>query len=237
MSIRSTRPVSVALLVGMSACLAPTDDLETQAEPPSRLDPQSALQAIEDRLLAPSADLVEFVVFATGAVEADLKGRLLLGGDGQDRLEASGSFAGSEVELLLVSNGTQVKLTNGTDSIVAESPPALREALVLRLTRMGIMHNLAQLARAALPDHAEGGTAEWVRALDVRREGDGDIAFDIEVGGVESGSVILLMAPGTELPGERRQTVEFPGGTIEVRELDGTMTLGAGIDPSEFSLG
>ena len=236
MTLLRTPAKLLGLVVAVSACLAPAEDSQNSVAAAQRPSPETALQGVEDRLLAAVPARVDFKVTASGAIEANLIGRLLLGANGQARLEGSGSFAESEVRLLLVSDGNRMMVTNGADSVLTESPRALREALVLGLTRMGIMHNLARLTEAAPPDHAEGGVGEWVRTIDIRSEGEGNITFELEVAGVESASVTLLMAPTTELPGERIQTVRFSDGDFEVRELYEAIAIGAAIDPTEFVL-
>jgi hypothetical protein len=44
------------------------------------------------------------------------------------------------------------------------------------------------------------------------------------------------MSPGTELPGERRQTVASPDGELIVTELYGAMSVGGGAEPADFVL-
>lgn len=199
-------------------------------------DPAEAFGSTEERLTNAATSRVDFTITATGAIEVDLGGRLLLGEGGRARLESEGTFAGDEVSLLLVSDGRRMRMTNGADTTEVAAPPALREALVVGLTRMGVLHNLARLTELAPPDHADGGVREWVEPVDFRREERGAVGFDIRVAGERTGSARLFLAPGTGLPGERRQTVRFPEGEMQVTELYGAVSIGAGMEPGTFEL-
>lgn len=199
-------------------------------------EPADAFRAAEERLLEATDSRVDFRVTSTGAFESDLTGRLVLGGEGRARLEAEGTFGDQEQTLLLVSDGERMRITNGEDTVTASTPPHLEEALIVGLTRMGILHNLARLVEAAPPDHADGDVREWVRTRSFRRGERGSVGYDIEVDGRASGSAMLFLSPGTRLPGERRQTVEFPEGEMRVTEIYGAVSVGAGSDPSEFEL-
>lgn len=215
-----------------TACSADSPD---EAEPPE-LDPMEAFQALERSMLDAAAARVDFTVTSEGFIEVDLEGSLVLGDTGQARLEAQGTWQGDEVSVLLASNGQRMRMTDGTDTTETATPPSLREALVIGLTRMGILHNLARLTGLAPPDHADGGVREWVEVVDLRLGEGGGVGFDIHVAGQRSGSANLFLAPGTSLPGERGQTVEFPDGTMEVRELYDGISLGATVDPAVFEL-
>lgn len=96
-------------------------------------------------------------------------------------------------------------------------PAELTQSLLLGLTRMGILHNLATLTTPGMPDHSEGGVAEWVQTFDhhwVLTADTGNnnsaIGFAITVDGTESATATLeINAAG--LPLRRRQVVNFQG--------------------------
>lgn len=238
-----TRPLawvlSSLLLMPLTACSGGSDDAGAGGE-----DPAEAFETLEQRLLQAPTSRVDFTITATGTFEADLAGTLLLAEEGRARLESRGTFGGEEISLLLVSDGRRMRMTNGTDTAEAETPPGLKEALVIGLTRMGVLHNLARLTEVAPPDHADGDVRSWVEAVDMRREERGSLGFDIRVAGQRSGSARLFLAPGTGLPGQRLQTVSFPdpdaGGDevrqMEVSEVYGAVSLGADVEPDDFRL-
>lgn len=224
--------VHVVLLATLSACSGSSGDLDENGRP----SPEQALTSAEERLMESSATRVDFIVTATGAVDGNLTGSLLLGDSGQARWTIEGTLRGEEVDLLLVSDGTRMRLGNGVDTVEAATPPRLKEALILGLTRMGVTHNVLRLAELLPPDHADGRVDSWVQAADVRREERGNLAFNVEADGAPGEAVVLYMAPGTELPGERQQTHQFPDGEASVTEIYSAVSIGAGVDPSDFTV-
>ena len=188
--------------------------------------PDIAFNALEGRLLDAQVVRFAFRVTAEGAVSADIGGTLELGTGDAILLEGNGVFAGDSVDLLLKSDGGQVEFGNGAGRKTAVPPPELREAVLIGLTRMGILHNLARLMANELPDHADGGVTDWVVAdsfaVDPGR--DAAVSFDLFVAGRPSGSATLEISPAG-LPLERHQTVNFPSGVMRVVETYSDVTV------------
>lgn len=189
--------------------------------------PSSALQrglsgqefsAVEGRLLSARQVTLDFEVTAEGAAEIQVAGRLEWA-DGALRVEAEGAFGGRPVELVLETLDPAARYRYGVrgSAVEADTPPELWPAVVVGLTRMGILHNLARLTGGAAPDHADGGVEEFVQVDDVARDEEGHLAFDILVGGQESGSATLRLDE-SGLPAVRRQNVAFPTGEMRVVE-------------------
>jgi hypothetical protein len=107
---------------------------------------------------------------------------------------------------------------------------------VVGFTRTGVTHNLLRLADLLPPDHADGRVDSWARTTDIRREEKGNLAFGVETDREPRGSVILFMAPGTELPGERRETLNLGEGGGEVTEIYSAISIGAGVEAADFTL-
>lgn len=221
------------LVAGVSACTG-------GESPPGEV--AVSMEAVEARLAESATPLhLPFRVEAGGAVEADVTGDLFLGTEGEARLQAEGTFAGRAMDVLLVSDGTSMVWT-GQDTPVP-APPGLRDALVVGLTRMGILHNLARLTAGAPPDHMEGGVREWVRvepdtanAAPVAMESGPALTRAIVVAGNPSGSFRLVFGPDGIAPRVRRQGVEFPQGRMDVVERYPTLALGAVLPDSLFTL-
>jgi hypothetical protein len=192
-----------------------------QVEPP-RQGPGAVLAALEDRLLAADGIRFEFEVTAEGAIEADLRG-MLEASAGEVRLTAAGSFAGQAVDLTLLADGDRLELGNGPELDRIPTPAYLNEALVIGLTRMGILHNLARLTGGTAPDHAGGGIRDWVTVGAVTADAD-TIAFDLTVAGEPAGSAALQIDSGGR-PVLRRQTVEFSTGQMRVVERYSAFTI------------
>ena len=192
---------------------------------PAVADPAADFESLEARLSTASVVRLDFRATAEGVVEADLSGRLEIGPMGHAQLIATGHFAGEAVELrLAVANG-RLTLDNGASKTEATRPAHLEEALVIGLTRMGILHNLANLSGGAPPDHADGGVREWVVVEGLAEGGvAASVSFDLVVAGEPAGSAELMLdARGR--PSLRRQTVEFPSGQMRVVERYSAVTI------------
>jgi hypothetical protein len=128
------------------------------------LPPTEHFQEAERRLLAAETLDFEFTIVSQGAFEANLEGVFKSESPDKVSIRAEGFFAGKPVVLTLDADGQTMKGGNGTDNFEAPQPAALREAVLLGLTRMGLLHNLARLNMGQPPDRAEGGIDEWVKA-------------------------------------------------------------------------
>lgn len=183
--------------------------------------PGDVFRVVEDEWLARAEVSLPFHVTAEGAFAADLEGRLVLRGSDGVTLEATGHFGGQPVELRLEATEGRMTGGNGSRTFDVETPAALREALVVGVTRMGILHNLARLVASTPPDHADGGVREWV-AVDSFDWAEGDeaaegVTFAITVAGQPSGDATLWL-DSDGAPVLRRQIVRFPGGEMRVTE-------------------
>jgi hypothetical protein len=195
------------------------------------VDPSEALADVEETLLR--FDFVlRFDIEAEGAVTSHLVGELRSRGETMS-LRARGTFGDDVVELSLECDGERLRGSNGTTKLDLPQPVALEEAMVIGLTRMGLLHNLAVLIGARPPDHGEGGAREWVRAEEiasgaltgpeapseaVRREPLQAMSFRVVVAEHHAGDATLWWDPASKLPIERHQVVRFPGGEMRVRE-------------------
>jgi hypothetical protein len=186
---------------------------------PHSEDPEAAFQALEERLLNARAVKLAFHITAAGAVSADFHGTLEMEKGTGILLQGRGTFAGDSVDIELRSDNYQVELANRSGRTVTGTPRELREALLIGLCRMGILHNLARLTGYSLPDHAEGGVRDWVLvdSFTVDPQCNSGISFAIIAAGEPVGSAILEIAPAGQ-PVKRHQTVHFPTGEMRVVE-------------------
>lgn len=200
--------------------------LTTGYKTPHTEAPEVAFKTLEERLLHAQEVKLAFRVSAVGAVSADIHGILEMETGAGILLKGRGSFGGDSVDLELRADNYQVEFGNRSERKVADTPPKLREALLIGLTRMGILHNLARLTGNALPDHAEGGIREWVVVDSFTRDTQCEdaISFALTVAGTHSGSATLQISPSGQ-PVERHQTVHFPSGEMRVVEQYSDVTI------------
>lgn len=194
---------------------------------------EAAMRRLESRLLqAPSISML-FHITSLGVREANLTGRLSLALDGHINIEVEGMIGGTEVKARLTADISSLLISNNGDLTEAVTPEMLREAIIIGFTRMGLMHNLARLARSEPPDRADGGVSDWVRYEMVNDETvpkaeimGKPLGFDTTVSGELRGRAWLWLDRGTGLPVVRRQTVSFDDGEMVVVEHYNNFTLG-----------
>lgn len=190
-------------------------------------DPAEKMAELENRLLSAQRVTIEARLESRGVVESSLTGRTEL----RDRNRASaaytGTFAGKAVDAELQSDGRSLALRQGGERRSEAGAPENNRALLIGLTRMGMLHNLARLGSLRAPDHAGGGVEQWLKIDDFRPttyaqsgelEGLMSFGFELIVAGVPSASVRLWLDPDTGLPRRREQVVRFDAGEMTVIE-------------------
>lgn len=197
---------------------------------PEGLTPADRLAFSEAALQGARGASATFDVDASGSMSVKLSGTLALVDKNALALTAEGGFAGDHVRVELDSRSGDVNrsLTKGSSVSANRDPPAgaLTEALVLGLTRMGVLHNLARLVGDEGVDRAQGGAGDWVKAVDVKEGGPDNVGgeachrvdFSIEVDGLKKGDASVCLSDSTALPLHRRQTVHFDSGDMTVTE-------------------
>jgi hypothetical protein len=189
------------------------------------------LKASEDILLGAGNLSAKFEIESQGENPAKMSGTLHLFGGNSVHLVSEGHFKSDQVQLTLDSrdpSGINRSLTKGPSATSHRDPPAskLREAIVLGLMRMGLLHNLAMLTMDRPIDQADGGFAERVKPL-APSDGHSDVIngvacrrvdFHIDVEGRDMGEASVCIADATGLPIQRKQTVHFPQGDMTVVE-------------------
>ncbi|MFV8754728.1 hypothetical protein ACNOYE_29630 [Nannocystaceae bacterium ST9] len=235
---RARRELTLALLtVVLASCASEADPSRSPAQTPVIVeaepgagaddqDPTRVMAELEDRMIAASRVEFEFSIESEGALISSLSGRVRWRRDGEVSLSATGEFAGQPQQLELRGDATTLTtIVAGSERWTGARPPELIEALVLGLTHMGLLHNLAVLTGGMPPDHADAGAREWLATDDLElgppesRAGTqaSSLEFVIVVAGQAVGRATLwLDADG--LPIERRQSVEFPTGEMRVIE-------------------
>jgi hypothetical protein len=180
---------------------------------------------LERRLVAATKVEIAFEIQSEGAVASQLSGTLSWTRDGELHLVATGEFAGEAQDLELRADAESLEaLVAGEARHTGARPAQLVEAIVLSFTRQGLLHNLALLTAGLPPEHGDGGIDEWLRYVEPQLGppevfGAGEatpLEFQIEVADQHVGHATLWLRD--DVPLERRQTVEFPDGQMEVVE-------------------
>ncbi len=94
------------------------------------------LNALEINLLETDSIKIDFNITATGAIEANAKGTMLLKSYNRVSFSAKGEFTGEPLNLELLSNGSKMDVSNSNNKISVQTPPYLNQGSIISLTRM-----------------------------------------------------------------------------------------------------
>lgn len=212
----------------------PADPVTGQADP-KRDDAwaERTMTDLERRLQAASRVEIAFEIQSEGTVVSLLRGTLAWSRDAEFRLDATGEFDGKPQQLELRADAETLEVrVAGELRHTGPRPSKLIEAVVLGLTRQGLLHNLAMAVGGLPPSLADGGFAEWMRVVEPQlgppevfgSDEARPLEFQIEVEGQHVGHATLWLRDG-DIPLERRQTVEFPEGQMKVVERYSTFIV------------
>lgn len=225
------------LMVGLAGCASPPAGAPPSPQPgavtapaglaPQPSDPAERLLAAE-RTLVHSAFRARVTVHSTGAVDSTFVGALVMEGD-RIALTASGTFAGTPVELSFEADGERMRGKGGARDFDLPQPPELRDVLGVSIVRMGILHTLAMLSVGQPPDVPDGDVRDWlvlapqpgaptVAVMEpFHRELPSDpVTFRTVVAGDDSVTATVWIEDGVLL--ERQQETRFGGETLMVLE-------------------
>jgi hypothetical protein len=204
-----TRVILVLLLSGCAA--APKEPIRAPPPDPGEL----LLRDLEQRLLRAKSVLVVSTLESSGAVNARLAARLVVGDGQRALLDVDGTFEGKPAHARLRSDGEELVLNKLPPAPV---PAELRDSLLLGLVRMGLLHNAALSVANEAPDHADGGVHHWVR-IERARAGEPatDISFDIVLARKPVGRAALSLDEQGR-PTKRKQRVDLDVGELVVHE-------------------
>jgi hypothetical protein len=208
------RAAAAALLV-LAACGGHQPVERTPVEQLFSDDPLAVFGGLEEQLTEARDVIIEGRATATGAIAADVRGTLRVRRDRDSTIDVDGTHAGSA----LARSWRSTKPVDPDSRDV--QPPTWADALLLGVTRMGVMHDWALVIGGEDPDIANGDLASWVVVEDLAWK-DGDAAtrtlvYRFVVGGVTNADAELTL-DARGLPLRRTSVVHFPDGEMRVVE-------------------
>ena len=227
------RTISQCLLVSTLVLFACVQPVATYAQEVAPFTQEGGGRAkdlfygLEEKLLRGTAWVVRAQTTSEGAFESDLSGAVALRQGNIARIELNGRFGGKPADAFLISDGAVLLFGEAqVGSFEDEVPWALNEAIIIGMTRMGLLHNFARLTAADLPDRMKGGVRDWVEVTDfslgeieiLNERPVLPISFSLIVSGQPAGEATLWLDEATGLPVRRRQIVNFETGTMTVTE-------------------
>jgi hypothetical protein len=130
-------------------------------------DAAERFAALERRLLEAGSIRFDAEIRGEGVLPSNLTGRTLLARGNKASLAFAGTFDRSPAQIVLVSDGTRMRGGAPELDFQLAAPAALGEGLVLGLTRMGLLHNLAVMSSGTPPDGTDGRARQWVSVRDI----------------------------------------------------------------------
>ena len=228
------RTISQGILVPtlvLFACLLPVAPSAQEASPSTQEGSGRAEElfyALEEKLLRGTAWVVRAQTTSEGAFESSLSGAVALRQGNIAHIELDGTFGGEPVDAFLLSDGAVLLYGEAQVGSFEDGVPwALNEAIIIGMTRMGLLHNFARLTAGEPPDRMMGGVHDWVEVtglslgkIETLDEGPAlPVSFALIVAGQPAGEATLWFDEETGLPVQRRQIVNFETGTMTVTEI------------------
>jgi hypothetical protein len=235
--------MSVLSIAGLSACIQrppPREPLDAEARAP-KVDVMSAL---ESRLVAAPAVRIKYSIVSRGVVVSNFQGSLLVQRGNRVKLEATGMLDEKPSRPTLTSDGRAMQGGSNDKTFATETPRALGEAMLLGVTRMGLLHNLIVVSGGAPPDGSDGSIKNFASVSHVARGANEPMNgveaerydFKVIVRGKPMGDATLWIDPRTGAPLKRHQVTHFPDGELTVDETYEFFTLGGADGPNDVEV-
>jgi hypothetical protein len=178
-------------------------------------DPLAAFGGLEQMLTEARRVEVTAVAESIGPYNLHVTSVLDVEREYRVAIELEGSANGTPVELRWTSHDLRDHVHSDVQA------PIWADGVLIGLTRMGVLHNLALLIGGADPETGNGDIRTWVE-VDAIAWKNGDpasrtLTFDIIVAGIPSAEAELTL-DGRGLPLRREQVVHFEGGEMRVIE-------------------
>lgn len=207
------------LAVGFGACggkSAPAPDPEPDLDTYVFAgDPIAAFGGLEEQLGAARRVEITTQIQSVGYFQADLTATYDIERELKVSIAVEGTVAGSPVS----ASWTSHDIRDDRDTDIQS--PVWADAVLIGITRMGALHNLARILEKQDPDHGNGDVRTWVEVDQIVWKGDEPrtqtLEFDIIVSGIPSAEGELTLDT-RGLPLRREQLVSFDGVAMRVVE-------------------
>lgn len=207
------------LAVGLGACggkSAPAPDPEPDLDTYVFAgDPIAAFGGLEEQLGAARRVEITTQIQSVGYFQADLTATYDVERELKVSIAVEGTVAGSPVS----ASWTSHDIRDDRDTDIQS--PVWADAVLIGITRMGALHNLARILEKQDPDHGNGDVRTWVEVDQIVWKGDEPrtqtLEFDIIVSGIPSAEGELTLDT-RGLPLRREQLVSFDGVAMRVVE-------------------
>jgi hypothetical protein len=138
---------------------------------------------------------------AEGSVQADVEATLTIGPD--TSIAYKGNVMGQDVDKTWEHPTT----------------PDLRDAILLGITRMGILHNLVLFTRDRPPANVEGHIRDALIPHDFAKAPGGGVSYKLRAGNREMGEGVIKINSKSHYPMSRKFTAHLDKGDMRVSEV------------------
>lgn len=187
------------------------------------------LEKVEQRLLnARYVDLYAHVSIE-GPFERQLNGSFIIDESGTMTGSFRGTIGKDPATVAVKAEGEQLSMTLNQEQRNGTQPPALREAILVGLMRVGFAQSLIAFSQLQPPERAGGGVRDWVSYANVNvreaslaqgyHNGEIGLQFDLMIGGQVAGHARLWISTQTQLPTRREQFLTYQDAEGKTREL------------------
>lgn len=199
--------------------------------------PEKVISAMEASLLKIKNRKLKFRTEATGAIAATFEGEVIFKKGNVIDYRTAGKFLGKEHKLFLLSDGARLRGGSEAKPFESACPAELRSGILIGMSRMGLMHNIARLSGNQPPERTDGTVTKWLGIVEPKFAKDHApdtpqagaelkhndkklmvVFFKLSVDGKNTGDVELWIDTKTNLPSYRAITVHFPQGDMFVTE-------------------
>jgi hypothetical protein len=135
-----------------------------------------------------------------GSVTADVESNATIGAD--TKITYKGNVMGKDVD------STWEHATT----------PELRDAILIGITRMGLLQNVVLFSRERPPANVEGHIREALTAHDFAKVPGGGISYKLRAGNREMADAVIKINSKTHYPMSRKMTTHLDTGDMKVSE-------------------
>jgi len=160
---------------------------------------QKQFEQMEEALLAQPVTGKTFS-HAEGSVQVDLESTITVGPD--TKVVYKGNVMGKDVD----------------STWEHPTTPELRDAMLIGITRMGLMQNIVLFTRDRPPANVEGHIREALTAHDFAKAPGGAISYKLKAGNREMADAVIKINSKSHYPMSRKMTVHLDNGDMKVSE-------------------
>jgi hypothetical protein len=236
--VSRVKPAPLALL--LASCAHAPAPAPTPPPAPAT-DP---IAALEQRLLSSPTFRLHCRVSTGGRIVSRFEGTITAGEGQRLRMQFDGSFGNRDVTARLLSDGTKMEGGSSDKTFDFDTPPGLREGIVVSLVRMGITHQIAKLSTGEPPDFLDGHAQDRVQAVGPTREAGEPLhgaptdryGWLLYIDHERKGEEQVWFDASTGAPLQRRIVVHFPEGDMNVSEDYDELAVGELEAPATFAI-